>query len=584
MLFFFALIIFQQAKKSENYDAWVVHSYEVLSIANQIDNNAYKIESAYRGYLLTGAEEFLIPVSQINQNVLLDFNSLENLIRDSQDQEIALAHIRKTYFNFITLQDAYQKVYQQRGASGLVIGDIKTGQQIMNDLQSDLSDFVTVELGNLNRRIALEQSENSSHTMTIFVGATISILVLIIANALILILMSTQNKTKQRLQNIEELYKVVLENMSDGLFDYDTEHDVMNFSASYKRQLGYEENELPPEKIENLLELVHPDDRDRVTSEHQAFVKQETPAYSVAFRMKRKNDSWIWVLSRAMGTWDKNGRLVRLFGIHTDITEQKQHEEKLRELNSELEDFTYIASHDLRSPLVNIKGFTKEIESSVHQLREIYENKDDQATKNKNLLYIVEKDIPESLSFINSAVERMDTLTNAILNLSRIGRRIYKPTKINTDEIVKRCLNTLKYEMSAANTKTTVEPLPEITADALAMEQIFSNLIENAVKYLNPERPGQINITGFRQEKNVVYAIQDNGRGISEKEGDRIFSIFRRAHNNPNIRGAGMGLAFVKATIRKMGGTIRYESVLGQGTTFYVTLPDQQNGEKNAIA
>lgn len=583
MLFIFAMIIFQQAKKSENYDAWVLQSYEILSIANRIDNNAYHIESAYRGYLLTGAKELLDPVTDINQTIFMDFNNLENLVSDSFDQEKSLASVRDIYGNFATLQDELRQVYQQHGAPSLSISDILASQKMMNQLQDELRKFMLVELQNLNQRIALEQDENARHTTTIFMCAVISILVLVIANALILILMSSASKTKILLHDVEELYKLALENMSDGLFDYNAKTEKVAYSSSYKRQLGYKDDELPNDIHKGFHDLIHPDDHDRVWNEAMDYINKKAPSYSTAFRMKRKDSSWIWVLSRAMATWDEGGEFIRIVGVHTNITEQKQREEELRELNSEMENFTYIASHDLRSPLVNIKGFTKEVGTSVEKIRDLY-TENPSAFSEQEFRHIVEKDIPESLNFISSAVERMDTLTNAILNLSRIGRRVYKPTRINVNDIVTRCLNTMNYELNAAHAKSHVGDLPEITADAMAMEQIFSNLIDNAVKYLDPKRAGEITIAGVRQDQNITYAIKDNGRGINQKEGEKIFSIFRRANNSTNVRGSGMGLAFIRATIRKMGGNIRYESVPDQGTTFYVTLPDNQHGETNNAA
>jgi PAS domain S-box-containing protein len=577
MLFVFALIIFQQAKKSENYDAWVVHSYDILSIVNRIDNGAFKIESAYRGYLLTGAQELLQPVSEINQYVFQDFDDLQDLVNNDPEQVKAVIRIRDIFSDLSSRQDFHRQVYQQLGARGLMNSDILAAKHIMNEFQNELTKFDDIELQNLNRRVEQEKNENAYHTSTILICATISIVVLVLANGLIMLLMSSAARSAERLHDVEELYLLMIDNMSDGLFDYNAKTQKVTYSPSYRRQLGYTEAELPNSIDKVRLELIHPEDQAYMWQSVLDYIEKRTPSYSVTYRIKRKDNSWLWVLSRGMAVWDEKGAFIRLVGVHTDITAQKQQEEALRELNTEMESFTYIASHDLRSPLVNMKGFAKEVETSIDRVRQL-------ATENEvgKMMEILEKDIPESLNFINSAVERMDNLTNAILSLSRIGRRVYKPMHIDVREIITRCLNTLNYEISNANATTHIGELPDIFTDPIAMEQILSNLLENAVKYLDPSRPGIITIAGYAGNRETIYAVQDNGRGIPPNEDDKIFSIFRRGNNSGNIRGAGMGLAFVKATIRKMGGKIWYESVPDVGTTFYVSLPDGEQGVTHA--
>ncbi|MDB5478814.1 MAG: integral rane sensor signal transduction histidine kinase, partial [Alphaproteobacteria bacterium] len=146
---------------------------------------------------------------------------------------------------------------------------------------------------------------------------------------------------------------------------------------------------------------------------------------------------------------------------------------------------------------------------------------------------------------------------------------------------VKRCLQSLNYDITQAKAEIITGELPSIYADELAIEQIFSNVIENAVKYLDPQRPGEIEIAGTAYHDEVIYAIRDTGRGIKPQDADKVFDIFRRARNTGNVRGNGMGLAFVKATIRKMGGRIWYDSEYDKGTIFYISLPRQMKEEQS---
>lgn len=585
MLFVFAVIVFQQAKKNENYDAWVVHSYQVLGVAHNVVNVISNVESTYRGYFLTGSNDFLKIVPDLNNKISHDFELLERLVSDNPPQQKIASKIKNDFKDFIETEHEHKKIYDQKGAAGLVVADIMRSQRMMEAMQAEIANFINIELSHLNRRVSTEKNENNYHTSTIFIGAAISIIVLIVANALILLLTTSSAKTKERLKDIEEIYRLVLESMNDGLFNFKPKTEEVILSPSYRRQLGYSDEEMPDTLDAAFRNIVHPDDEKEVWEKVHRYINKEVPDYSITYRVKHKNGHWMWVWSRGMGSWDKNGDIIRIVGMHTDITAQKKQEEDLRELNQELETFTYIASHDLRSPLVNLRGFSKEIESYVTRLNEIYKESETIAeTNKKEFSNILDKEIPEAMNFINSAIERMDMLTSAILNLSRIGRRVYRPTVINTTEVVNRCLNTLNYEITAASATVRIGNLPPIHADELAIEQIFSNIIENAVKYLDPNRPPNIRISGIVQNNNVIYSFEDNGRGIPEKEEEKVFNVFRRAKNSGNVRGAGMGLAFVRATVRKMRGKIWYESTPDVGTIFYVSLPKGNTGVENAAA
>lgn len=581
MLTIFAMVVLQQTKKNENYDAWVIHTYEVLRTASRIVNNISEIESSYRGYFLTSSEAFLVPVSVLQNGVYADLERLEKMVVDTPEKIVVVHSLQDLFNRYKNLQEIQRQIYVDAGSSGLFIADIKQSQKLMNVLKIELERFISEELKNLTRRIDLRKTEQFYHVSTIVSGAAISVLGLIATTLIIIMLISKSAKTARRLHDIEELYSVIIESTNDGVYDYDVVNDKMIFSATYEMQLGYDANELPEQMKENFRQLVHPDDYQRVIDTAILYMDRKISKYSVDYRMKHKEGYWLWMLDRAVGTWNKEGKLVRMIGIHTDITAQKKQEEALRELNAELESFTYIASHDLRSPLVNLKGFAKEIDNSMQEVKEVHHRIEDMIPKSdyQALTKAVEEDIPEALSFIDTSVERMDSLTNAILNLSRIGRRVYKPALLDMNDLVKRCLKNLQYETNENNIQMIVSEVPDVYADPLAMEQIFSNILDNAVKYLSKDRQGEIHISALETQNETIYAIRDNGRGIQDRDKEKIFDIFQRARNSGDVRGAGMGLAFVKASVRKMGGRIWFESELDKRTTFYIALPRWKGGD-----
>ncbi len=257
----------------------------------------------------------------------------------------------------------------------------------------------------------------------------------------------------------------------------------------------------------------------------------------------------------------------------------------LREANEEIQRFAYIVSHDLRSPLVNIMGFTSELEelkSDIFgRLTKLYATASPSVANETggSLLHDADKKLAEEFSeaidYIKSSISRMDRLISAILNLTREGRREFRPEPINMRQLIQGLSTTMAHQALEAGAKIVVEELPDIVTDRLAMEQIFSNLIDNALKYLAPGTQGNIVIRGRRKLGFAIFEVSDNGRGIDPKDHQRIFDLFRRAgvQDRP---GQGIGLAHVRALVRRLGGAMSVDSELGKGSTFVVTLPANQ--------
>jgi signal transduction histidine kinase len=179
----------------------------------------------------------------------------------------------------------------------------------------------------------------------------------------------------------------------------------------------------------------------------------------------------------------------------------------------------------------------------------------------------LEDDIPESLSFIETAVTRMDRLIEAVLQLSRLGRQELRREPVDADVLVHEMLRTLAHQIAQRQVQVTVGPLPVVHADRLALTQIVGNLLANAVAYLEPSRPGVIAITATQHPGLTEFAVQDNGRGIAEDDIPRVFEPFRRV-GRQDVPGEGMGLAYVRTLVRRHGGDITCQSTLGVGTTF----------------
>lgn len=244
----------------------------------------------------------------------------------------------------------------------------------------------------------------------------------------------------------------------------------------------------------------------------------------------------------------------------------------LREANEEVQRFAFIVSHDLRSPLVNIMGFTSEL-SALQE--EIFADRSggDPAKREEQ-----RKEFNEALGFIKTSIAKMDRLINAILQLSRAGRREFTSQPVDLTTLMKGLANDIAHRALEANATIEISELPVVSSDRLALEQVFSNLLDNAIKYLRTDIPGHIDVTGEIRAGLVHIQVSDNGRGIEPKDHERIFELFRRA-GTQDRPGEGIGLAHVRTLVRRIGGTIRIDSAANKGTTFTVILPKTWTAE-----
>lgn len=242
--------------------------------------------------------------------------------------------------------------------------------------------------------------------------------------------------------------------------------------------------------------------------------------------------------------------------------------EELEQRNQENEMFVYSVSHDLRSPLVNLQGFSQELGNACDRLRELSECSSLPPPERAAFQALLDEDIDESLHFIRSSVDRLSGIIDALLRLSRVRRVVYQSQEVDTQAVVQRVVDSLQRTISERNAEVTVETLPPVFADATAVEQIFANLLQNAVNYLAPDRPGRVRV-GVCDAR--TFFVEDNGIGIPAEQKDKVFLAFQRLR--PDLAtGEGLGLALVQRMVERHGGRVWTESTLGQGSTFYFTL------------
>lgn len=358
-----------------------------------------------------------------------------------------------------------------------------------------------------------------------------------------------------------------------GVWNYDPCRRTTMWNAQLYRLLGLDPRQ-GPEDAERFFGFIHPEDREGIVANLDALLKSSDDNIDEEFRIIRADGKTRWLASRGRIYRDKDGRPVRISGINYDITERKKAEETVHlaqlqlaaqlaeteRVNSELSQFAYAVSHDLKAPLRAIRNYADFL----------YEDLSGTLT-DEHMKY---------LEGMKKAVDEGNALISDLLNLSRIDGIDLETEIANVPEI----LNEIIYRLRPPpETSITIQPeWPQVRIDCTLLRQIFQNLISNSLKF-NESATKRIEI-GWQSsdDSNVDFYVRDNGIGIEPQYFKQIFRIFQRLHTDRLYEGTGIGLAIVQKAAAKLGGAVWVESEPGKGSTFYVQLPRDINDHQPA--
>jgi len=393
--------------------------------------------------------------------------------------------------------------------------------------------------------------------------------------------LAERRRAEQELLKLKEFNEGIVQTMAEALIIEDVNGRITFVNPAMERLVGYTTDELVGHHWRQIVSDRHVDTIARKTRRRPQGISDR---YETRLRHKAGRETPVVVSALPLF---QEGTFTGVLSAITDITEQQRAQEQLeryatelQESNEEVKQFAYIVSHDLRGPLVNLKGFAAELRSSLATAQPVLNSLLPHLDENGQgiLRETVWEDVPEALDFIDSSATRMDAFINALLKLSRLGRRQLSPEPVDMSRLVRITLDSLAHQMEDHNAKVTVGELPTITADQTAMEQIMGNILGNAVKYFVPDRPGELVISAETGDEETTFHVRDNGRGIAESDMHKVFAPFRRA-GRQDTPGEGMGLAYVQALVRRHGGRVWCESESGVGTTLSFTLPNRPRGD-----
>jgi len=384
-----------------------------------------------------------------------------------------------------------------------------------------------------------------------------------------------RKQAEEALRQSEEKYRTVLDEIGDAYFEVDLKGTFTFVNDQMTQHLQYSKEELlgmnyktftAKEEIKNVYEAynrVYRTGEPSLSLDHKVIQKDGTSRFSNVSISPVRN---------------AKGEIIGFRGISRDITAQKRLEEereallqeikkvnqKLEEANKELQDFVYIASHDLREPLRKISSFGTLLQDSL---------------KGK-----LDEDQQENFQFMINGAQRMQDMIDALLTYSRLTTRAKPPEWVDLNKVIED-VKKLELATMLDETRGTInvpKPLPSVKADPSQMHQLFQNLIGNGLKFHNEGIPPEIIIRAHDVENNMMrIEVEDNGIGIDEKYLGQLFTMFKRLHSREQYEGTGIGLASCKKIVERHGGNIGIKSTLGKGSTFWFTLPREKYLKKD---
>ena len=364
-------------------------------------------------------------------------------------------------------------------------------------------------------------------------------------------------KVQEYVQRLSERQGEILEQMAEIAHVGGWEVDLIKNSLSWTNEV-YRIHELDPDttlRLADTIEYYAPEGRPVIQSAIDAAIKEGTP-WDLELPILTSLGKHRWVRSLGNATL-KDGKAIRLNGAFQDITEKKKITDAILQANADLEGFSYSVSHDLRTPLRAIDGFS-------NILLEDYADKLDE--EGQRLLNVV-----------RSNTVRMATLIDDILHFSRAGRVELKKQEVDMAAMVHKVLDELGNGGSESIIPVNIEPLVQINGDPALLHQVWENLITNAMKFSGKSADPKVEIGMQTGAGEVIFHVRDNGVGFDMKYADKLFGVFQRLRGINEFPGTGIGLAISKRIINRHGGRIWAEAELGKGATFYFSIPEKES-------
>jgi PAS domain S-box-containing protein len=546
----------------------VAQTDQVIAQAQTAEVLLIDQETGLRGYLLTGEPDFLEPYQRAQAIIVPSLSQLGGMVSDQPAQVDLVARIRASYDQWHTYSQEVIRLHDQGGDYSAIVRE-RVGKSLMDAMRAQMQSLLRIQAALRDERSLAAQYSAQVVVVSSIAGALI--LGVVLALFLRRQLLDLSSIYRQALQASEQraaeikagaqryrdlsdaMPLVVWTARPDGAVDYFNQRWFEYTGTTQDQALDW-----------SWADVLHPDDV-QPTLERWNEALRTGALYEIEYRWKRARDgAYHWYLGRGVPVRDPAGRITYWVGTGTDIDDQKQAETALRERgeelgrttaaleerNRELDQFAYITSHDLKAPLRGIANLSQWIEEDLGDN--------------------ITDDIRKQLDLLRGRVHRMEGLIDGILQYSRVGRVKGRIESVDVGELLHDVVDLI---VPPPGFKIEVAPdIPAVMADRLRLQQVFQNLIGNAIKHHNRSE-GCVEISARDRGRMIEFAVRDDGPGIAPQYHEKIFVIFQTLAARDKVESTGIGLSLIKKIVESYGGRIWVESAERAGTTFRFTWP-----------
>lgn len=386
-----------------------------------------------------------------------------------------------------------------------------------------------------------------------------------------------RKRAEEELQKSEERFRDLVESSSDWIWEVDQNGVYTYSSTKVKDILGYEADEINGKTPFDLMEA---DEAERVNILFHEISSLRRPFESLENTQLHKDGHSVVLETNGVPVFNKEGVFQGYRGVDRDISQRRRADEEREELvrilamkNEDLESIIYVSSHDLRSPLINIIGFSGELGENCSKFEDVIVCSQLGDESKQELLSMMHGEVSSSLKYISKNVNKLNLLQRGLLRVCRIGREKLVAETLDMNRLLDKVVEGMQYQINSSNASVRVEQLPSCLGNRNQIAEVFTNLIDNAIKYCDPGREAVVNVSGEVEDHMSIYCVEDDGTGIAPEQYGKTFEIFHRLDPEGPVEGEGLGLTIARRIVARHKGNLWLESELGKGSRFYVSLP-----------
>ncbi|HEY0742672.1 MAG TPA: CHASE3 domain-containing protein [Chryseosolibacter sp.] len=552
LLILFSLAYLSLENKSRlvaNSDS-VAHTLDVLLQSERVLSLATNMELGQRGFAITGNDTFLLTFNRAKNAITEEVKALTDITADNSKQQAKVTQLNSLVLRLATFCETAVRTRERGFDEAIKLNSTLQGKFLLDSVRQAVAQFQEEE----HRLLAVRSARNDHGIMSfnrtfiyLLVAITLILLVTFYAiNVNLKARIESEMQLNLALNEIEDLYN----NAPCGYHSLDHRGVVVNVNNTLCNWLGYKREEIVGRVRfpELLAEESHP-----VFEEEFAKFKDTGMVRDLEMTLVGKNGALLPISLSAIAIKDEQGRYIKSRTITIDNTDRKKAEMEIKNLNRELEAFTYSVSHDLRAPLRSVDGYAR-------ILQEDYGTKLD--AEGERVINVI----------VNNA-RRMGKLIDDLLEFARLGRKELQRTNVDMTSLVNSVKKELLDDHRGRSIEIRISQLDSAPVDIDMIKQVWVNLLSNAIKYTGKTENPRIEVFSIASEDEIEYVVSDNGVGFDMQYVSKLFGVFQRLHRIQDFSGTGVGLAIVKRVVEKHHGRVWANAVLNEGATFHFSIP-----------